>query len=76
MTTSDFRKAFKQLKVKPIALKKYLKHNSPKKRTTGINLHKCRRCGRTGAHIGKYDLHVCRLCFREIALSLGFRKYN
>ncbi|MEK6959702.1 MAG: 30S ribosomal protein S14 [Nanoarchaeota archaeon] len=53
-----------------------MKHNSPKKRTTGINLHKCRRCGRTGAHIAKYDLHVCRLCFREIAKSLGFRKYS
>ena len=76
MTTSDFRKAFKQLKVKPVALRKFLKHNSPKKRSTGISLHKCRRCGRTGGHIGKYDLHLCRHCFREIARNIGFRKFS
>jgi len=76
MTTSDFRKVFKQLKVKPAKLEKYIKHNSPKKRSTGFNLKKCRRCGRMGGHIGKYGLDLCRHCFREIATKIGFKKYS
>jgi len=76
MTTSDYRKVFKQLKVKPAKLSKYKKHNSPKKRNTGFNLKKCRRCGRTRAHISKYGLKLCRQCFREIATKIGFKKYS
>lgn len=76
MTTSDYKKAFKQLKNKPAKLAKFKKHNSPKKRTTGDMLRKCRSCGRTGAHISKYGLHLCRQCFRDFALELGFRKYS
>ena len=76
MTTSDYRKVFKQLKVKPAKLAKYKKHNSPKKRTTGFNLKKCRRCGRTKSHISKYGLTLCRQCFREIATKIGFKKYS
>jgi len=76
MTTSDYRKAFKQLKAKPIKLAKYNKHNAPKKRSTGTNLRKCRRCGRVRAHIRKYGLNVCRQCFREIATKIGFKKYS
>lgn len=76
MTTSDYRKAFKQLKVKPVILAKYKKHNAPKKRTTGEMLKKCKNCGRTGAHISKYGLHLCRQCFRENARQVGFRKYS
>ena len=76
MTTSDHKKAFKQLQHKPVKLKKFLKHNAPKVRTTGIALKKCQRCGRTGGHISKYDLHLCRQCFREIAQKLGFKKYD
>lgn len=75
MTTSDYRKEFKQLKYKPAKLGKYMKHNAPKKRTCGINLKHCRRCNRTRAHIGKYGLHFCRQCFREVAQSLGFKKF-
>ncbi|MBI5390770.1 30S ribosomal protein S14 [Candidatus Woesearchaeota archaeon] len=52
-----------------------MKHNAPKKRTCGINLKHCRRCNRTRAHIGKYGLHFCRQCFREVAQSLGFKKF-
>ena len=51
MTTSDHKKVFKQLKVKPAKLSKYVKHNSPKKRSTGFGLKKCRRCGRMRAHM-------------------------
>ena len=76
MTTSDFRKVFKQLKAKPAKLAKYKKHNSPKKRTCGESRVKCKRCGRMGAHIGKYKLGLCRQCFREIATKIGFKKYS
>jgi small subunit ribosomal protein S14 len=76
MTTSDHRKAFKQLKAKPAKLSKFIKHNKPKKRTCGIALRKCRECGRNGAHIQKYGLNLCRQCFREMAKSLGFKKYS
>jgi small subunit ribosomal protein S14 len=76
MTYSDYQKTLKQLKAKPAKMQKYLKHNAPKKRSCGINLHRCRRCGRTGAHIQKYGLRLCRQCFREIATKLGFKKYN
>ncbi|MBI2135643.1 30S ribosomal protein S14 [Candidatus Woesearchaeota archaeon] len=76
MTYSDYRKVFKQLRVKPAKLKKYIKHNAPKPRLCGISLRKCKRCGRVGAHIRKYGLHLCRQCFRDIAIQIGFKKYN
>jgi small subunit ribosomal protein S14 len=76
MTASDYRKVFKQLKSKPVKLKKYMKHNSPKKRSCGENLWRCRRCGRTGGHIKKYGIGLCRQCFREIATKIGFKKYS
>lgn len=76
MTTSDYKKEFKQLKNKPIKLKKFMKHNAPKQRTTGMSIRKCRLCGRTHAHIQKYGLHFCRQCFREHAKELGFKKYS
>ena len=34
----------------------------------------CKRCGDYTAVIQKYDLMLCRRCFREVATSLGFRK--
>ncbi|MBI2564458.1 30S ribosomal protein S14 [Candidatus Woesearchaeota archaeon] len=76
MTTSDWRKAFKQLKLKPVKLKKYKKHNAPRKRSTGVQLQRCERCGRYGGHIKKYGLSLCRCCFREIAPMIGFKKYS
>lgn len=76
MTYSDYTKAFKQLRVKPIILDKYKKHNSPKERSCGFALKRCRRCGRIRAHISKYGIHLCRQCFREIATELGFKKFN
>ena len=76
MTTSDYKKVFKQLRAKPVKLAKYRKHNAPKERSCGIALRKCSRCGRTRAHIGKYGLGLCRQCFREIATKLGFKKFN
>ena len=76
MTYSDYRKAFTQLRAKPAKMKKYEKHNAPKKRSCGLNRKRCRRCGRTGAQVGAYGLGLCRQCFREIATKIGFKKYN
>ena len=77
MSYSDYRKAFKQLKAKPIMLAKFKKHNSPKKRSCGFSNSKCRRCGRVGrGFVGKYGLDVCRQCFREIATKIGFKKFS
>ncbi|HIH15240.1 MAG: hypothetical protein QT08_C0010G0014 [archaeon GW2011_AR17] len=75
MTAGNYKKVFKQLKNKPVKLKKFLKHNAPKPRKFGINAKPCKICGRLGAHIQKYGLDVCRQCFRENARKLGFRKY-
>lgn len=76
MTASDWSKILKQLKSKPIVMQKFLRHNKPKDRKTGIALRKCERCGRFGAHLNQYNLNLCRQCFREIAVSIGFKKYS
>ncbi len=75
MTTSSYTKLFRQLKSKPIKLKKFLKHNVPKERI-GLAMKKCKRCGRVGGHVSKYGLDLCRQCFRDTALQLGFKKYS
>ncbi|MFH1393876.1 MAG: 30S ribosomal protein S14 [Candidatus Micrarchaeota archaeon] len=36
----------------------------------------CRNCGNARGLIRKYQLYVCRRCFREMAESIGFRKYG
>jgi small subunit ribosomal protein S14 len=36
----------------------------------------CRRCERTEGLVSKYGIFLCRQCFREIARSMGFRKYR
>jgi len=76
MTYSDYRKVFKQLKSKPVTMQKYIKHNAPKPRKYGRATKKCVRCGRHDGYISKYGLGLCRTCFREIATSLGFKKYS
>jgi len=75
MTTSNFRKAYTQLKFKPAKWKKYLKHNAPKKRSVGSALKRCRICGSYRGHIQKYNIRMCRRCFREYAKEVGFKKY-
>ncbi|MFB6111838.1 MAG: 30S ribosomal protein S14 [Halobacteriaceae archaeon] len=42
---------------------------------TGMS-HECRRCGREQGLVGKYDIWLCRQCFREIAREMGFKKYS
>ena len=76
MTAGDWRKAFKQLNAKPAKKAKYIKHNRPAKRSCGVALRKCRNCGRVRGHIRKYGLNLCRQCFREMAPSLGFKKFS
>jgi small subunit ribosomal protein S14 len=38
--------------------------------------HECRRCGREQGLVGKYDIYLCRQCFREVARDMGFKKYR
>ncbi len=76
MTASSYTKMLSQLKTKPVILKRFLKHNKPKDRKYGINVHLCKRCGRRGGHISKYGLDLCRQCFRDIAKNIGFKKYS
>lgn len=76
MVASDWKKITEQLKNKPAKLQKFIKHNKPKDRKRGIASQKCSRCGRFGAHISSYGLDLCRQCFREIAVDVGFKKYN
>jgi small subunit ribosomal protein S14 len=77
MAIKDWRKAFLQLKAKPVVLKKYMRHNAPKRRPTGRTLSsRCDNCGRYGGHISMYGISMCRQCFRELAIKIGFKKYN
>ena len=76
MTASNWKKMLKQLMKKSAIRAKYVKHNKPKERTTGIARKRCERCGRFGAMINKYGINLCRQCFREIAEELGFKKYS
>ncbi len=76
MTYTDHKKVLSQLENKPGKLAKHAKYSVPKKRKGGALNKKCSRCGRTGAHISKYGLHLCRQCFRDIANKIGFKKYS
>jgi len=76
MTVSNYNKIFKQLNAKPEVKAKYIKHNKPQERKIGVASKPCERCGRFGAHIRSYGLHLCRHCFREIAVELGFNKFS
>ncbi|PIZ52118.1 30S ribosomal protein S14 [Candidatus Woesearchaeota archaeon CG_4_10_14_0_2_um_filter_33_13] len=76
MTTSDHKKAFTQLNAKPVKKAKYIKFNQPKDRSCGFALNKCKNCGCMRGHINKYGLNLCRRCFRDMAIGLGFKKYS
>ena len=76
MTTSDHNKVLVQIGKKPGKYQKFTKHNTPRERKFGEVTKKCQHCGRTGGHISKYGLNLCRQCFRQHAIKLGFKKYN
>ncbi|VVB76572.1 30S ribosomal protein S14 type Z [Candidatus Tiddalikarchaeum anstoanum] len=75
MTAKFWKKSFKNSEHKPGKMARILKCNKPKVRKYGRGLRICSICLRRGAHIRRYGLHVCRQCFRDIALSIGFEKY-
>lgn len=52
-----------------------VKFKPPKPKTMGRGAQKCQRCGSRDAVIQKYGLYLCRQCFREVAYTMGFRKY-
>ncbi|MEM4366626.1 MAG: 30S ribosomal protein S14 [Candidatus Anstonellales archaeon] len=37
---------------------------------------RCKMCGSSRGLIRKYNLNLCRKCFRERAVKLGFRKFG
>ncbi|MCQ4152828.1 MAG: 30S ribosomal protein S14 [Archaeoglobi archaeon] len=41
----------------------------------GRGANQCKRCGRKRALVRKYGIYLCRQCFREKAMELGFKKY-
>jgi ribosomal protein S14 len=66
----------KQIEGKPVKVARFEKFNKSRKRKSGKNIYRCRKCGRAGGIIRKYGLLYCRQCFREEAEKLGFRKYS
>jgi small subunit ribosomal protein S14 len=76
MTTSHYTKVLKQIREKPGKYAKYLKHNVPKERSYGKALKRCQNCGNPRGHVGKYGINLCRRCFRDYAVELGFKKYS
>lgn len=51
-----------------------IRHGKPRKFGKGAKW--CKRCGQYAAVIQKYNLMLCRQCFREVAEKLGFKKYE
>jgi len=76
MTAKKWDKTIWQLDNKTAKKARYEKFNKPKVRKFGRGTKPCKLCGRYGAHINKYGLHVCRQCFRDIASKIGFKKYG
>ena len=47
-----------------------------KPRKYGKGARWCKRCGSYNAMVRSYDINLCRRCFREVAVQLGFQKYE
>jgi small subunit ribosomal protein S14 len=52
------------------------KKSVKQERKYGKGSRPCRRCGSYGPVIRSYGLMVCRQCFREVAVKIGFEKYS
>ncbi len=83
MTAKNYAKAKTQLSAKPAKWAKYVKHNSPKPKSTdvekkefGKGANRCRFTGTSRGVIRKYGLEVCRRTFRLNAQKLGFKKLD
>lgn len=42
----------------------------------GKGTRKCKFCGGSRGLIRSHNLNVCRRCFREVAVDVGFKKYG
>jgi len=51
-----------------------IRHGKPRKYGKGSRI--CTRCGNYSTVIQKYNLMLCRQCFREVATKIGFVKYS
>ena len=49
-------------------------NSHPKK--YGASSHTCRVCGNSHGIIRKYNMNICRQCFRHYAKDIGFVKYR
>jgi len=47
-----------------------------KKKKKMIEKNRCQLCGSYSRVISKYGLNICGKCFREVAESMGFTKYQ
>ena len=76
MTSSNWKKAYTQLKNKPGKWIKYQKHNKPKDRKFGRTVSRCEFSENTHgvSDIGGFKIN--RRYFRLNARKLGFEKYN
>ncbi|WP_448578340.1 30S ribosomal protein S14 [Thermosphaera sp.] len=52
------------------------KFKPPKIHKYGRGVQECQRCGSRDAVIQAYGLYLCRQCFREVAATIGFKKYS
>ncbi|MGY5855268.1 MAG: 30S ribosomal protein S14 [Candidatus Thorarchaeota archaeon] len=52
------------------------KERTKQRKKSGKGNRRCVRCGTHQAIIRSYGLMMCRRCFRETAVKLGFRKYE
>ncbi|MEZ0393971.1 MAG: 30S ribosomal protein S14 [Desulfurococcaceae archaeon] len=52
------------------------KYKPPNTYKHGKGAKACARCGARDAVIQAYGLYLCRQCFRELATSMGFKKYS
>ena len=53
MSYSDYRKVLKQIQNKPAKLKRFMKHNTPKKIKYGARVKRCSLSGNPHAYIQK-----------------------
>ena len=51
-----------------------LQYTHPRKYGQGSR--KCRVCGNKHGLIRKYGINICRRCFRERAVEIGFKKVS
>ena len=83
MSAKNYAKVKKQLGAKPAKWAKYVKHNSPKVKSTdskkpqyGRGANRCKFTGTTRGVVRKYGLQICRRTFRLNAQKLGFNKLD